>query len=128
MVVSLALAACGKPCALICQDNLDCAVGFACINHQQCLPTCLMRTQTCGNQCIKDTFHNCETCGVPCAAGQVCTGAALKCGTACDSGYSECSGSCYSLGTDPFNCGACGHACQQDEVCASGTCQKVISC
>ena len=52
---------------------------------------------------------NCGGCGVTCAAGVPCYGAA--CG--CPGGGTLCSdGSCVNLNRDNANCGACGHACE----------------
>jgi hypothetical protein len=40
----------------------------------------------------------------------------------CTNGSIKCGDSCAVLGTDPLNCGACGHACGTDKVCVEGAC------
>lgn len=42
---------------------------------------------------------------------------------ACDSGLTECDGSCVDLETDEANCGQCGDPCTGDELCAGGVCE-----
>jgi hypothetical protein len=34
-----------------------------------------------------------------------------------------CAGTCVVLGSDPDNCGTCGNACPEGQVCLAGTCQ-----
>jgi hypothetical protein len=55
-----------------------------------------------------------------CSAGS-CT---LNCG----SGYTNCSGSCVDLSSDPYNCGSCGRPCASDEACSGGSCVCVPDC
>lgn len=40
----------------------------------------------------------------------------------CDSGQTNCSGSCVVLATDRYHCGACGNVCNADQVCSQGAC------
>jgi hypothetical protein len=40
----------------------------------------------------------------------------------CPSGYSQCGNDCAPLKRDPTNCGACGKACKEGEVCVQGGC------
>jgi hypothetical protein len=42
--------------------------------------------------------------------------------SACSSGKTMCGGTCTATGTDPKNCGACGHVCQTGMVCSQGGC------
>jgi hypothetical protein len=41
---------------------------------------------------------------------------------ACPSGYTQCGADCFALKRDPTNCGMCGHACKDGEVCVQGGC------
>lgn len=41
---------------------------------------------------------------------------------ACSAPGVVCTGRCTDVLTDPVNCGGCGHACGQSEVCMAGTC------
>lgn len=45
--------------------------------------------------------------------------------TGCDPGITNCSGYCYDLMTDDFNCGSCGNWCNrvENESCRQGRCQ-----
>jgi hypothetical protein len=40
----------------------------------------------------------------------------------CCAGAVDCDGTCSDLNTDANHCGACGHSCRADEVCAGGAC------
>jgi hypothetical protein len=40
----------------------------------------------------------------------------------CQRGYALCGNTCVRLADDALNCGACGHACGIQEVCAAGAC------
>src|SRR5690242_8862931 len=37
-------------------------------------------------------------------------------------GSTLCNGICTNTSFDPINCGSCGHACNQGEVCSAGQC------
>jgi hypothetical protein len=37
-----------------------------------------------------------------------------------------CSGTCKNLQTDSSNCGTCGHVCDTNYACQTGSCVKVI--
>ena len=41
-------------------------------------------------------------------------------------GIQTCSGSCVNLTSDAHNCGACGNACGNFQICASGQCTTLI--
>jgi hypothetical protein len=80
----------------------------------------------CDDQCrpiSTDPFH-CGSCEKSCNQGEVCIGAACRCGsaTACDAGKSCCAGGCFDLTADKFNCGACGNKCNTGEMCVGGAC------
>jgi len=40
----------------------------------------------------------------------------------CPMGQTYCVGGCTTTGTDPSNCGQCGHVCAMNQVCRSGQC------
>ncbi|MCL2823303.1 MAG: hypothetical protein FWD57_04865 [Polyangiaceae bacterium] len=44
---------------------------------------------------------------------------------ACTSGKLKCDGTCYDLFSSPDNCGKCGNACKDSEVCSQGTCKSI---
>ncbi|MEZ4408464.1 MAG: hypothetical protein R3A52_18615 [Polyangiales bacterium] len=62
--------------------------------------------------------RSCGACGNACASRRVCSGG--RCGAACSSGATNCSGQCVLLGDDRANCGACGNACGADAVARAG--------
>lgn len=85
---------------------------------------------------------NCGGCGSACEEGRVCsfgacedpygvspassppsskdTGGLNKSG--CPSGTIRCDDACVDPARDPANCGACGTACAEGEVCSAGLC------
>ncbi len=62
-------------------------------------------------------------CTAP-ASGTTGTCAAGACGYTCNAGLSSCGGACVDLGTNPKNCGVCGHDCLGG-ACAAGSCQAL---
>ncbi len=48
--------------------------------------------------------------------------AAVDAGPSCGAGQIVCGGACVTTGTDPANCGSCGHACAAGQTCSGGTC------
>lgn len=42
--------------------------------------------------------------------------------TGCLYGQDDCGAGCIRLGTDPSNCGRCGHVCAAHELCIGGEC------
>ncbi|MDP3213039.1 MAG: FG-GAP-like repeat-containing protein, partial [Deltaproteobacteria bacterium] len=71
---------------------------------------------------------NCGTCGMGCAAGQVCSGGV--CGATCAAPLATCGTApmafCANTAIDPTNCGVCGTVCALANVaahgCAGGMC------
>jgi hypothetical protein len=51
--------------------------------------------------------------------------AALDAGHACVPDSSACGSSCVDLGTDPANCGSCGHTCGAGTACVASQCTPV---
>ena len=43
-------------------------------------------------------------------------------GAGCPPGFASCDGACTAVRYDPSNCGTCGHACGDGQVCAGGEC------
>jgi hypothetical protein len=82
---------------------------------------------------------NCGICGHACAGGQHCTGGACAWDIpqngctpaleACNNIDDDCDSSIdegYVLGSDPANCGTCGHSCAGGQVCMNGHCAWTI--
>jgi hypothetical protein len=113
---------------------------------------CSKGTTECLGACVDlqgDDAH-CGACGIACGPGTkcvlgLCTPACMSpdgdCGapdagrpapacdpleTVCQPGPDPTSAFCAALDTDPANCGACGHACSPDAICAGGAC--ILSC
>lgn len=53
-------------------------------------------------------------------------GASIGCGPECPEGQTKCGETCVNLQIDRSNCGACGTACSDGEVCDAGKCK--VSC
>jgi hypothetical protein len=47
---------------------------------------------------------------------------AAGCGEERCPGLTDCGGTCADLDNDPHNCGSCGHACAEGQVCVEGEC------
>ena len=58
--------------------------------------------------------------GEACADDQACQSGI--CVVTCQSGLTNCSGTCANLSSDNANCGTCNHACQAGTGCHSGIC------
>lgn len=62
---------------------------------------------------------NCGTCGLTCAAGQVCSSGLC---TSCPAGQTVCGNACVNLASSSANCGSCGVACLTFAPHASASC------
>ena len=123
VLVFLLVLACGKPCPYVCASDADCPLYSTCFQHEVCLQGCMQCPPN--GPCV-DSFHNCGACGNQCAAGQKC--GRLGCVAACETGLTDCSGSCYDLMVDRVNCGACSHRCADNENCITGACRALQTC
>ena len=79
---------------------------------------------------VLSDVKNCGACGKPCAlvphAKNTCLNGACQL-TSCDAGWTDCDGNAVNgceigIGTDAKNCGSCGMACGQNQVCINGAC------
>ncbi len=115
------------------QCGTSCGAGLLCVNGL-CSAQCPGTEVTCGDVCASletDRMH-CGSCGNACAQGQVCS--AGVCTVVCGPTYVSCeapqdSGAsggpdrwCIDPLTDERNCGGCGNACPQGNLCVAGTC------
>jgi hypothetical protein len=80
-----------------------------------------------------DRSRDPNCCGTGCsatAATGVCSAAkpgipvcvSGVCDFTCPFGWTRCAGSCVQTSTDPANCGGCGSACPNAQVCQAGHC------
>ncbi len=93
---------------------------------------CPSPLRACIGRCIdpRSDRDNCGACGRSCGTGNVCQNGA--CVPDCTADETLCAGAssgdggaalrCVSLQTDLANCGACGNACGQNQVCSNGMC------
>jgi hypothetical protein len=94
-----------------------CSAGTANCNPADTLgcETNLNANGTCGTTCANATA---------CGANQACSAGACK----CTGGLALCNSVCVNTaGSDPKNCGACGHSCQSTaaNACIAGVCQPI---
>jgi hypothetical protein len=117
----------------------------------RCIVACDVGWDNCNGQLndgcetsVLNDPRNCGACGMACESCEVCAGLACSstCGqckvcinnlcvgdsSGCLPGFGECDGDCRngcetSLTNDPANCGKCGHACAQGQVCMWGVCK-----
>jgi hypothetical protein len=116
--------------------STDCVIcpgvtnGFATCVSGTCGLACNSMYHLCSGTCylVGDPMHcgpSCLSCPAPANGRAVCVpgGASVggTCGVVCDSGYTNCSGSCVDLRNDPNNCGHCGTRCST-RLCVAGLC------
>jgi len=130
----------GEPCCSggICNPNLSLVcLGGTCQppcggSNQPCCTTvgvapCNSSTLACiGGACLAAGSFSCGISGKPCCGNITCFSGICVNGVCCDSGLSNCSGTCVNEQTDVNNCGACGQACPiplgGQATCINGQC------
>jgi Cys-rich repeat protein len=127
--------ACGAKCAI---PNAIQGCGPAPMGKSGCyLKACLYGFDDCDgspdNGCEKDItsdVKNCGACGMACGNvghGKIGCITGVCALTSCDQGWSDCdnnpkNGCETATGTDKNNCGKCGNACGQGQVCVNSSC------
>lgn len=130
---------CGQVCVgddACCPGEKSC--GGGCIREDECCPHEKGCCPPPNRECADGTCIPEETC---------CPGVEIACAAAdrgcCLAGVEECAedgccplvafqavcdGQCLDLGTDDFNCGACGVTCdERKEACVDGVCRDICS-
>jgi hypothetical protein len=101
--------------------DLDAGPQFACCPGAGCVDTSAdpLNCGSCGQVCYP---------GLSCVAGAcvalACTAGLQTAPCVDDAGVSGncCASTCVHRGSDPTNCGACGHACDAGMSCTQGLC------
>ncbi|MEZ4408038.1 MAG: MXAN_6577-like cysteine-rich protein [Polyangiales bacterium] len=94
-------------------------------------PSCPTGQTVCGSACadLQSSESNCGACGNACGSGERCVAGA--CRVDCPTGQVACTLAgdagtarevCVLTSTDRANCGMCGRACADGEVCSMGMC------
>ncbi|HEY3358259.1 MAG TPA: kelch repeat-containing protein [Polyangia bacterium] len=89
--------------------------------------SCAAGQHQCGGACADDTDPHqcglaCLACPAPRAHGTA-TCADFGCGVTCEAGVQPCGGDCVDITSDHDNCGQCGKACGDSDVCTGAQCQ-----
>jgi hypothetical protein len=117
---------CGGKCFKLDTDENHCGA---------CNTTCAADRTCCGGGCanLRRDREHCGACGTACAAGELClAGDCVSCppgneicgDVCCPSFRSCCDGTCVDdVQSNREHCGACGAACDADEVCDGGSCE-----
>jgi hypothetical protein len=134
------------PSGTCCPNGTVCCGTRCCLSNQYCVSgtcsPCPAGKFLCGQSCCSNGSSCCggTTCcpvtqaccdfGVCCGPGQACrygqcTPVGVLCGgVRCAVGEACCNGRCTRLNTST-NCGACGDACDPNELCTNGVCHSV---
>jgi hypothetical protein len=120
----------GGGCSPACLAGQTCVNGGCVIACAAGLSMCRLAADS-GPSCAdlsSDPF-NCGACGQECGPGNLCTGGSCVAAPAtCPSGWLLCTADagpspyCASVADDPLNCGACGAACSEGDICRQGQC------
>lgn len=115
-------ASCGA-CGVTCRDDQVCADG-AC--------GCPEGFEECDGVCVDTSSDsaNCGSCGFSCEGrDNTVSGACVegKCELECTGSFADCDGDAENgcempILSDPENCGGCGIACREDQLCGGGEC------
>ena len=100
--------------------------------------TCTPPEMECAGHCVDLTndSNNCGLCGHVCPplanAFVDCSNGVCGIG-ACNPGFADCNtfvgdGCEANLGTNPSNCGSCGHTCASGATCSGGACSSTSGC
>ncbi len=141
---------CWGQCFDLASDAMNCGqCGNACeeghvCDQSECHLVCAEGLMECGDKCVDiktdnghcgGCFNACETyekCGYDAETGtSSCEAVELDCNEGAEEGApvkTNCWGTCADLNSDEANCGACGHACEEEEVCYNGSCIAKTAC
>lgn len=119
---------CAGVCVDLTSDPANCGMcGDACDVRS----TCVGGTCVAGIDAGTDAALGCST-SAECATGEVCVGYVCVAGSdagtdaadamACAANFTDCSGVCVNLATDPDNCGGCGMVCATGQTCIRAAC------
>ncbi len=77
----------------------------------------------CEGQCVDTASDplNCGGCGIPCAAGLVCS--LGQCQKGCAPGLTACGGACVDITGSAAHCGSCTNACPAGQDCWQSACR-----
>jgi len=122
---------CGS-CGHVCSIGQECFNGYCCTSGQNCA-ACSGSSFFCGIaapipdscwvnpiDCATALYCGSSACG--CQSGYRCDCTLGACVSQCNSGQTECNGSCVDTKSSVLNCGSCGHICSIGQECFNGYC------